>query len=141
MTDREERELQERQDFEDYCRQMDKEAELEYYYELCEHEELNQNQIPETDNSEWFRKSVAEEMTREELEDRLVEQNERIIELKTALAKYSVINKLPTDGEIVQIAIENYKFRDDPDGRTNAFIAGANYVLNGIRNEIEWDVF
>jgi len=35
-----------------------------------------------TDDSEWFRKSIAEEMTRKELEDRLVEQNEIINQLR-----------------------------------------------------------
>lgn len=32
--------------------------------------------------TEWFRKSIAEEMTRKELEDRLVEQHEIIAQLK-----------------------------------------------------------
>jgi hypothetical protein len=35
-----------------------------------------------TDDSKWFRKSIAEEMTRKELEDRLVEQNEIINQLR-----------------------------------------------------------
>lgn len=45
----------------------------------------NSHPLEVTDETEWFRKSIAEEMTRKELEDRLVEQHEIIIELKQAL--------------------------------------------------------
>lgn len=57
----------------------------------------NSHPLEVTDETEWFRKSIAEEMTRKELEDRLVEQHEIIIELKQALARHSEIKDVDDD--------------------------------------------
>jgi len=61
----------------------------------------------ETENQTFFRKMIAEEMSRQELEDRLVEYHGRIDELKSALAKYSD-NEISWD-EIIG-GISNYLY-------------------------------
>ena len=47
----------------------------------------------ETERQQEFRRLLIPEMTRQELEDRLVEYHGRIDELKSALAKYSIVEE------------------------------------------------
>ena len=72
-----------------------------------------------TGDSEWFRKSIAEEMTRKELEDRLVEQN-------------GIINQLRNN-------VNSLLEADEPKQVTDA-IEFAEYIgwLNGRYNKGWW---